>query len=99
MKEITVTELKRKLDAGETIHLIDVREPYENEEYNIGGLLIPLADITSQIEKLKSLGEGDIVFYCRSGNRSTMAQKLVKPFGIENTLSLRGGMNEWQEKL
>ena len=97
MKEITVQELKSRLDAGEEIVLIDVREPYEHEEFNIGGELIPLADIISNAGRIKEMGSKDIVFYCRSGNRSSMAQKMLAIQGIMNTLSLRGGMNAWRD--
>jgi rhodanese-related sulfurtransferase len=45
MQTITVKELKERLDKGENIHLVDVREPYENAEFNIGGTLLPLGDI------------------------------------------------------
>jgi len=97
MKEITAAELKRRLDKGDEIVLIDVREPYEHEEFNIGGELIPLADIVSNVGRIKEMGNKDIVFYCRSGNRSSMAQKMLAVHGITNTLNLRGGMNSWRD--
>ncbi len=97
MKEITAEALKKRLDSGEDIVLIDVREPYEHEEFNIGGELIPLAEIVSHAERLKEMEGKDIVFYCRSGNRSSMAQKMLAVQGIKNTLSLRGGMNSWRD--
>ncbi|MEP6794303.1 MAG: hypothetical protein ABJB16_08260 [Saprospiraceae bacterium] len=52
MKEITATELNSRIKKGEEIILIDVREPYENEEFNIGGINIPLAEIPENIERL-----------------------------------------------
>lgn len=96
---MTVQELRDKLDAGEDIRLIDVREPYENEEYNVGGLNIPLADLGSRIEEIRDLSaQGDIILYCRSGNRSQMAQKiLASQFNLTNTQNLEGGMNAWRE--
>ena len=98
MKELTVAELKAKLDAGENITLIDVREPYENEEFNIGGLLIPLAEISHNVERIAELGDTPIVLYCRSGNRSVMAQKILAlQHNITNTFNLRGGMNAWRD--
>ena len=100
MKEITATELKQKLDAGENVTLIDVREPYENEEYNIGGLLIPLADVLLNVEGIKDLGETEIVLYCRSGNRSAMAQKMLAlRHNITNTANLKGGVIAWKEEV
>lgn len=98
MKEITAPELKTMLEANKGITLIDVREPYEHEEYNIGGILIPLADIPYSAERIKDLGDNTIVLYCRSGNRSTMAQKLLAhQHGITNTLNLKGGLLAWKE--
>ncbi len=98
MKEITATELKKKLDAGDNITLIDVREPYEHEEFNIGGLLIPLAEVSFNADRIKELGETEIVFYCRSGNRSAMAQKMLAlQHHITNTMNLKGGVIAWRE--
>ena len=98
MKEITALELKTMLESNKNITLIDVREPYEHEEYNIGGLLIPLADIPYSADRIKEFGETTLVLYCRSGNRSTMAQKLLSlQSGITNTLNLKGGLLAWKE--
>ena len=99
MKELTATELREQLKQNKPLHLIDVREPYENEEFNIGGTNIPLGDLMNHEEELKSLSQtGDLVLYCRSGNRSVMAQKLLAArFGIENTINLRGGVMMWTD--
>ena len=97
MKDISAEELKQQLDNKSNITLIDVREPYEHEEFNIGGILIPLADIPSSEEKIRALGDTEIVLYCRSGNRSAMAQKLLAiRFGIEST-NLQGGIIAWRQ--
>jgi len=99
MKEITAAELRDQLKNNKPIHLIDVREPYENEEFNIGGINIPLGDLMNHEEELKAMAKtGDLVLYCRSGNRSTMAQKvLAARMGIENTINLRGGVMMWTD--
>ena len=99
MKEVNAQELSDMLKRNEKIHLIDVREPYENEEFNIGGENYPLGEILNYAQELKALSQtGDIVFYCRSGNRSMMAQKiLAAKLGINNTINLRGGMNSWRD--
>ena len=97
MKDISADELKQKLEDKMNITLIDVREPYEHEEFNIGGLLIPLADIPSSENTIRELGDTEIILYCRSGNRSAMAQKLLAiRFGIEST-NLKGGLIAWRE--
>lgn len=98
MKDITARELKEMLKERKDITLVDVREPYEHEEYNIGGILIPLADIMYSGERIRDLGDTQIVLYCRSGNRSLMAQKLLAAqHGITNTLNLKGGVIAWRE--
>ena len=99
MKEMTAPELREELKQNESLHLIDVREPYEHEEFNIGGTNIPLGDLMNHEEELKELSKtGELVLYCRSGNRSVMAQKLLAArFGIENTINLRGGVMMWTD--
>jgi len=99
MKEITAPELREQLSKENSLHLVDVREPYENEEFNIGGTNIPLGELMNHEDELKELSKtGDIVLYCRSGNRSSMAQKLLAMrFGIENTINLRGGVMMWTD--
>ncbi len=96
MKEITATELNQKLKSGDKIILVDVREGYEHEEFNIGGVNIPLGEIPEHPEKIRALGDGDIVLYCRSGNRSGMAQKILAvQHDIHNTINLKGGVIAW----
>jgi rhodanese-related sulfurtransferase len=99
MQELSANELRELLEA-ERVHLIDVREPYEHEEFNIGGTNIPLADLVNHEDKIKTMSaQRDIVLYCRSGNRSAVAQKLLAMrFGIENTLNLTGGVIAWKKE-
>ncbi|MFX8778291.1 rhodanese-like domain-containing protein, partial [Acinetobacter baumannii] len=74
MKTITVEELKAKIDAGEHVNLVDVREPHEHAEFNIGGLLLPLGNVqTMQIDAIEDLRDQTVYVYCRSGNRSGQA--------------------------
>ena len=98
MKEITSKELHGRLAAGEDIILIDVREPYEHEEFNIGGINIPVTELPFRIEEVRQHGDQEIVLYCQSGNRSMLAQKLLATqFNIVNTLNLVGGARAWRE--
>lgn len=100
MKTITPEELKARLDAGEKINLVDVREPHEREEYNIGGTHLPLGNIQSmQLDDLEDMKNDEIVFYCRSGNRSGQAALMLDQLGYKNTVNLAGGMNEWRSKV
>lgn len=99
MQLITTDELKKRLDAGEKLNLLDVREPHENEDFNIGGLLIPLGNIRSlQLDDLETIKEEEIILYCRSGNRSGQACLILEDAGFADVKNLVGGMLEWQEK-
>ena len=99
MQTITVDELKTRLDAGENIHLLDVREPSENADFNIGGTLLPLGEIrnmnTDAIDEWK---DEEIVAYCRSGNRSGVAAQFLEQVGFKNVKNLVGGMIAWRQK-
>jgi rhodanese-related sulfurtransferase len=97
MEDLTVNQLKEKLDNKEDFVLIDVRETYEHEEFNIGGKLIPLGDLMTALPELENHKEKEIVVYCRSGNRSGMAKDLLKGMGFANVRNTLGGMLAWQE--
>ena len=99
MKNITPEEVKNRLDAGENLHLIDVREPHENAAFNIGGILLPLGKIQSmQTEDIDDLKDEEVILYCRSGNRSGIAAMTLTSMGFTNTNNLVGGMLAWEEK-
>ncbi|MBI5856905.1 MAG: rhodanese-like domain-containing protein [Sphingobacteriales bacterium] len=98
MQTITVEELKTRIDAGEKINLIDVREPHEYAEFNLGGKLIPLGKIqTMQTDELDDLKDEEIIIHCRSGQRSMMACLFLDTLGFKNTKNLAGGILAWQE--
>lgn len=98
MKTITVQDLKAKIDAGEKINLVDVREPHEHDAFNIGGILLPLGKVqgleTDEIEHLK---DQTVYVYCRSGNRSGQACLMLEPYGFKDIVNVSGGMLAWQE--
>jgi rhodanese-related sulfurtransferase len=99
MKEITVEELKKRMDNGEKINLIDCREPHEYEEFNIGGKLVPLGKIqTMQIEDLEDLKDEEVIIHCRSGKRSMMACLMLDQMGFKNTINVSGGVLAWKDK-
>jgi rhodanese-related sulfurtransferase len=99
MKSMTVEELKAKMDSGEKINLIDVREPHEYEEANLGGRLVPLGKIqTMQVDELEDLKEEEVIIHCRSGKRSAMACQVLDMLGFKNTYNVEGGILAWQEK-
>jgi rhodanese-related sulfurtransferase len=99
MQNISVEELKSRMDAGEKLNIIDVREPHEYAEFNIGALLIPLGKIqTMQIDEIEDLKEEEVIVHCRSGVRSMTACMFLDTLGFKNTKNLVGGMLEWKEK-
>lgn len=100
MQNITVEELNAKIQSGEKINLVDVREPHENAEFNIGGLLHPLGKIqTMQLDEIDNLKDQPIYVYCRSGNRSGQACLILETAGFTNTINVAGGMLAWQERI
>ena len=96
MEDISVDDLRVRM-RNQKPYLIDVREVYEHEEFNIGGVLIPLAELTTSLDKITCAVDDEIVVYCRSGNRSGIAKTLLNSLGYPNVRNLLGGMVEWQE--
>ncbi len=95
--DINVTELKIRIDSGDTdFVLIDVREPGEHEAFNVGGTLIPVGTIAGALDELKQHSEKEVIVYCRSGARSGMAQGFLQQAGFKNVRNLTGGMLAWQ---
>ena len=95
--DITVQELRQKLDSGEQFLLLDVREPWEYEEFNIGGKLVPVGSLMNQMWELEENKDQPVVVHCRSGARSAMAQGLLMANGFSNVRNLKGGMLAWLE--
>ena len=99
MNEITVEELRLKMDRGEQLHLVDVREPYEHDQFNIGGTLIPVGSIRNlDVDELDPLKEEELILYCRSGGRSGQACQILESLGYAHTFNLIGGMLAWEQK-
>ena len=96
-KDIDVKEFKEKINRGDDFILIDVREPYEHQEFNVGGQLIPLGKLPAKIEALRPHQDEEIILYCRSGNRSGVAKQLMEQAGFKVVRNLLGGMLDWQE--
>ncbi|MEY3800403.1 MAG: hypothetical protein RLZZ548_283 [Bacteroidota bacterium] len=94
--DISVVELKKRLDAGETINLIDVREQHEYDEFNLGGDLIPLGTLPGKLEDLEVLKNEEVIVHCRSGARSGTAKMFLTQSGFTNVRNLLGGVLDWQ---
>ncbi len=99
INEITVNELKALQDAGtDNLILIDVREPHEVDIATIGGTLIPVGDVPSNINEF-DFEDKKVVVYCRSGKRSANAIHFLQEQGIENLFNLKGGILEWADQI
>jgi len=99
MTTITADEVKFRLESGEKLNLVDVREPHENAEFNIGGVLLPLGKVqTMQIEDIDDMKNEEVIVYCRSGNRSGQAALMLETFGFTDVKNLTGGMLAWKER-
>lgn len=97
MTEITVQEIKKRLDAGEKLHIIDVREPEEYTAYNIGATLLPLGKVMSmEIDAIDHLKNEELIVHCRSGKRSLQACLFLETLGFTNVKNVEGGILAWQ---
>jgi len=100
MTHITVEELKKRMDAGEHVHLLDVREDDERKDFNIGGEHIRLGQVqTMQLDDIDDWKDEEVVVYCRSGNRSQQAALIMETLGYKNVVNLSGGMLAWKDKI
>lgn len=97
MKEISVSELKEKLDNNEDFQLIDVREDFEYEMSNLGGLPIPLGGILIEADKVDKTKP--VVIMCRSGKRSAAAIMQLEQQGFTNLYNLKGGILAWADQI
>jgi adenylyltransferase/sulfurtransferase len=98
--EITPTELKERLDRGDRLTIIDVREPFEWDIGNLeahGARLIPLKQVPQRMEEIDP-GE-EIVLQCRSGARSAQALGYLRQNGYERLLNLKGGILAWSDEV
>ncbi len=94
--DITIEELKERLDQGEKLNLIDVREEYEFDEFNIGAQLITSSELPESMDEIQANKDAEIILHCRSGARSGRAQAFMESEGYTNVRNLVGGMLAWQ---
>ncbi len=95
--EITVGDLKQKLDNGDDINVLDVREPHEYEVANIGMRLIPLGELPQRLVELDQ--DEYFVIHCKTGARSGKAVKLLQDAGFQNVFNVKGGITAWSEEI
>ncbi len=95
--QISVKELKRRLDAGENVQLIDVREPYEFQIAQIGGKLIPQNDVPQRLNEIDR--DREVVVHCKSGGRSQRIAEFLKQAGYEKVANVAGGITAWSDEI
>lgn len=95
--EITPEELKVRIDRGEDILIIDVREPHEYRINNLGGFLIPFNDLPKRMHEIDP--ERNIIVHCKMGGRSARAVTLLHQAGFQNIRNLVGGIDAWIERI
>lgn len=94
MQKISTQQLQQKLKESNNFFLLDVREEYEHEEFNIGGTLIPLGEVIKKAADIPK--DKPVVVYCRKGIRSQIAiQRLEEKYGFTNLINLTGGIENW----
>ena len=97
--QISVEELKRKLDAKEDVFVLDVREPHEYPIANLGAPLIPVGELEKRVGELAAQKNREIVIHCRSGGRSQKAALILKNAGFTHVENLAGGILAWADKI
>ena len=95
--EITVKELRQKMDEGEPINVLDVREPHEYEVANIGVKLVPLGELPRRIAEFDQ--NENFAIHCKTGGRSAKAVKLLQDAGFGNVYNVKGGITAWSEEI
>jgi adenylyltransferase/sulfurtransferase len=95
--QITVTELKRRIDAGEDLFILDVREPFEYQIANIGGKLIPQNEVPQRLAEIDR--DREIVVQCKSGGRSQRVAEFLKQSGYPDVVNLAGGILAWASEI
>src|SRR5215467_9264429 len=96
MKEISVQELKTRLESGEKLNVIDVREEWEYDEFNIGAQNIPLSIFLTKLDELQSLKDEEVILHCKMGSRSMQAAQFLQQSGFTNVKNVKGGIHAWQ---
>jgi adenylyltransferase/sulfurtransferase len=95
--EITVQELKGRLENGNRVSVLDVREPHEYEVANIGARLIPLNELPERLVELDR--DEPLAVHCKTGGRSARAVKLLRDAGFQNVYNVKGGIDAWSEEI
>jgi rhodanese-related sulfurtransferase len=98
MTQIDAATLKQRLQNGELLNLLDVREPIEFATYNIGGLNIPVSKLKDNINRISYNKTDEIIVICSAGIRSDNAQSILTGLGYQNVINLKGGLIALQKQ-
>ncbi|HTQ56448.1 MAG TPA: rhodanese-like domain-containing protein [Bryobacteraceae bacterium] len=97
--EIVPQEVKRRLDAGETLRLLDVREPFEYHQARIDGAqLVPMGSVPQALDALRA-GRDPLVVFCHHGVRSLQVAEWLRRQGLEEAVSMAGGIDRWSREI
>ncbi len=99
MTDITVQELHERMQKKEALNIIDVREVYEYEEFNIHAKNIPLGELPGRMSEVAADKDAEVIVHCRSGARSGQAKMYLMSEGFTNVRNLLGGMLSWQSEI
>jgi adenylyltransferase/sulfurtransferase len=95
--QITVNELKRRIDAGEDLFILDVREPFEYQIANIGGKLIPQGEVPQRLAEIDR--DREIIVHCKAGGRSQRIAEFLKQSGYPEVVNVAGGILAWSSEI
>lgn len=95
MQQISPAILKHQLDHDKEMLLVDVRETWEREAYNIGGMHIPMGELLTRKDEIPK--DKEVVLYCEKGIRSVIAIQRLEGFGFDKLINLEGGMKAWKD--
>ncbi|MGD0802006.1 MAG: rhodanese-like domain-containing protein [Terracidiphilus sp.] len=95
--QITVKELKERIDTGEDLYILDVREPFEYQIAQIGGRLIPMTEVPRRLAEIDR--EREVIVHCHHGVRSQRVAEFLKQSGYARVVNLAGGIDAWSEQI
>jgi adenylyltransferase/sulfurtransferase len=95
--QLTVKELKRRIDAGEKVYILDVREPWEYQIAQIGGVLIPQNDVAQRLAEIDR--DREVIVQCHRGVRSQRIAEFLKQSGYPRVVNLAGGIHAWANEI
>lgn len=96
MNQVSAEEVLDKIESGEDIFLVDVREEEEHADFNIGGKLIPLTELMDHLDEIPK--DREVIIYCKLGVRSQIAIQRLEQKGFDNLVNLTGGVNRLKKK-